>query len=384
MSNERNESLTAKLANTPTGRRSFLRNSGIAALMAAGAMTVQGGTAAAQTKEAPIIAQETGEIPEGARLTLRLMRSLTLYNMAFLHSSDNDRALIKEIAIKQINEQFGQLAGSGGSEVSYTPNPDDPDPWPWPWWWGRRDSLDLGDIIKWGEIPFDAQLTIRSFEALSVYNQSFLHKGDRQLKLQGVALGQLERLVRKLGSAGGGIAAWEEGDDLCPKWWPWPWPPRRRMGDPEPEPNLESALDLAGSIVNFTIGSAFPDGGAWSDLQRTSFDDMNQQLGQLTSTMKTMSATRSGLIVPGDDFCGTPWPWPHHGDPRRFLDQFGPRPHPWRTIDEAAKITTGMVRSLTLFATAAVFQDIRAGEALQSLAVEQLGGQLEQLGKQIG
>ena len=35
------------------------------------------------------------------------------------------------------------------------------------------------------------------------------------------------------GAAGGLVAGWEEGDDLCPPWW-WPWP----KAGPQPEPWL--------------------------------------------------------------------------------------------------------------------------------------------------
>jgi hypothetical protein len=383
MSNERNESLTTKLANTPTGRRSFLRNSGIAALMAAGAMTVQGGSAAAQTKESAIITQETGEIPEGARISKRLMRSLTVYNMGFMHSSANDRAFIKDIAIKQIAEQFAQLGSIDGSWVGYTPNPDDDDPWPWPWWWGRHKYGDLGQVIKWEAIPFDAQLTLRIFDALTVYNQSFLRKGDQQRKLQGVALERLKQLVGKLGSSGGGIASWEDGDDLCPPWWPWPWPPRRGFGDPEPQPNLGATLDIANSLLDFNLGSAFSDGAAWSDLQRTAFDQMNQQFEQLSGGLKAMSSSAYAWYEPGDDICPPWWPWPWPG-PRRLTDLLDPEPSPWSVRGEAFGITANIFRSLTLIASASTFQDARAGAALQGLGVKQVGGQLGQLGKQIG
>ena len=383
MSNERNESLTTKLANTPTGRRSFLRNSGIAALMAAGAMAVPGGTAAAQTKESAMVAQGAGEIPEGARITKHLVRSLTLYNMGFLSSSENDRAFIKEIAIKQIAEQSSQLGSIDGSWAGYIPNPDDDDPWPWPWWWGRRKYLDLGQVVKWEAIPLDAQLTLRIFDALTVYNQSFLREGEQQRKLQGVALGQLKRLVGKLGSSGGGIASWEDGDDLCPPWWRWPWPPPRRFGDPEPEPNLGATLDIANSLLDFNLGSAFSDGAAWSDLQGTAFDQMNQQFEQLSGGMKTMSASGFAMWEPGDDICPPWWPWPWPG-PRRLTDVLDPDPHPWRVRGEAFKTTLGIFRSLTLITSAATFQDARAGAALQGLGIEQVGAQLGQLGKQIG
>ncbi|MBA3468383.1 MAG: hypothetical protein H0T53_01940 [Herpetosiphonaceae bacterium] len=384
MSNERNESLVEKLANTPTGRRSFLRNTGIAALMAAGAVGLPGGIAAAQSKETTLVSQEASEIPEGARLTLRLMRSLTLYNMGFLSSSANNRAAIKEIAIKQIREQFSQLGSIDGSWVGYTPNPEDDDPWPWPWWWGRRKHIDFGDIIKWGEIPLDGQLTVKLFNALTVYNQSFLRKsGDQQRKLQSVALGQIKQLVGKLGSSGGGIASWEEGDDLCPPWWRWPWPGPRRSGDPEPEPNLGATLDIANSLIDFNLGAAFTDGVAWSDLQGTAFDQMNQQFGQLSGGMKAMGATGFAMYEPGDDICPRWWPWPWPG-PRRFNDVFDPSPQPWRISSPASKLTKGIFRSLTLVASASIFQDIQAGAALQELAINEAGTQLEQLGKQIG
>ncbi|HYF65216.1 MAG TPA: hypothetical protein VD886_20480 [Herpetosiphonaceae bacterium] len=382
MSNERKESLTTKLASTPTGRRSFLRNSGIAALMAAGAMTVQPGGAAAQTKGAVASATEGGEIPEGARITKRMMRSLTLYNLGFMGGSDKDRAAIKEIALGELKTQFSQLGSIDGSWVGYTPNPDDDDPWPWPWWWGRGKFGDLGNVIKWGEIPFDAQLTVRLFDALTVYNQSFLRQNsDQQRKLQGVALGQIKQLVGKLGSAGGGYASWEDGD-LCPPWWPWPWPPRRHYGDPEPEPNLGATLDIANSIIDFHLGGAFSDGVGWSDLQRTAFDQMNQQFEQLRGGAQAMRGSFA-MWEPGDDICPPWWPWPWPG-PRRISEILDPDPHPWRARLDSLKTTVGIFRSLTLVASASAFQDARAGAALQGVAIGQVGAQLEQLGKQIG
>jgi hypothetical protein len=386
MSKERNDSLVEKLANTPTGRRSFLRNTGIAALVAAGTIGGPGRTAAAQTKANTntSLALATSDIPEGARLTLRMMRSLTLYNIGFLSGSDKDRAGIKAIALGQLSEQFSQLGSIDGSWVGYTPNPDDDDPWPWPWWWGGRHPIDVGEIIKWGEIPFDGQLTVKLFNALSVYNQSFLRKSaDQQRKLQAVALGQIKQLVGKLGSSGGGTASWEDGDDLCPPWWRGPWPGPRRAGDPEPEPNLGATLDIANSLIDFNLGAAFADGAAWSDLQRTAFDQMNQQFGQLSGGMKTMGAARFAMYEPGDDICPPFWPW-RGPRPHWFSEFFDPQPVPWRVASPASKLTKGIFRSLTLIASASIFQDVRAGVALQELAIGQVGDQLEQLGKQIG
>ena len=144
-------------------------------------------------------------------------------------------------------------------------------------------------------------------------------------------------------------------------------------------PALEIATDMVDSIITFNIGGAFGDGSVRVETQRVALDQLNQQFGQLSASGLTTKA----LIMPGDDFCGTPWPWPFPGgDPRRVVEVINP--DIWGAKGAASKTTLGIFRALTLYATAAVFQDIRQGEAMQQLALGQVNKGLQTLAKQIG
>lgn len=82
--------------------------------------------------------------------------------------------------------------------------------------------------------------------------------GDR------TAAGELRQTGKRMAESavGGMIAGWEEGDDICPPWWPKKWPPgppwpwwrwAEAVFDPQPEPWFELVID---AVQDKVIASA--------------------------------------------------------------------------------------------------------------------------------
>ena len=57
-------------------------------------------------------------------------------------------------------------------------------------------------------------------------------------------------------AASGLVAGWQEGDDICPPWWPWwrgPWPRPNWLSGPVPDPWFERASPRAQDVVMATV-----------------------------------------------------------------------------------------------------------------------------------
>jgi hypothetical protein len=359
-------------------RRAFLRGTGLAALASAGALAIPSTSAlAAPGRASGALAPlaSSGLVPPDAALTLRIFRSLTLLTMAATLRDRAFGARVQDAALKDLGRQVGTLGGQGSA--SYDPETDGicPPWWPWPFPWPPRrfdDVFDVGDPA----IPKAGLIAIDMFRTLSLYNMAF------QFSDQGMRIGMqklaVEELQAQYGSLrqGGSLAGYDDGDGICPDWWPWPWPrPHAEVaGIPTPQP-ARVLLDLARSLVSHNIAMRFTDSSA----QQRSVGQARQQIQGLA---KTMGGFAGGAAAwePGDDICPPWWPWPWPG-PHRLGDILDPAAmgDPEPQPNSAIQVTLDMFRSSTVFALAAQIDDQGLALGLQTQAIGELNAQAQQL-----
>jgi hypothetical protein len=363
-------------AGQPTGsRRAFLRGASLAALASASALALPSTSALAAPGRSSAALASAGLVPPDAALTLRMFRSLTLLTIAATLRDRAFGARVQDAALKDLGRQVGTLGGLGGA--SFDPDTDGicPPWWPWPFPWPPRRFDDVFSQVGDPAIPKAGLVAIDMFRTLSLYNMAFQFN-DRGMRasMQKLAIDELQGQYAGLARAGS-LAGYDDGDGICPDWWPFPWPRphAEAAGIPTPQPAL-ALLDLTRSLVSHNIATRFSDISAQ---QRS----VGQARAQIQGLVKTLAASGGAAAwEPGDDLCPPwwpwPWPWPHRlGDILDPATMGDPEPQP----NSAIRLTFDMFRSGTVFAIASQIDDQGLAQDLQTQAIAELNAQAQQL-----
>jgi hypothetical protein len=167
--------------------------------------------------------------------------------------------------------------------------------WKWPFPHRLTDEHFGPQPEPWRSISLGGQITLKMFRALTIYAMGFQYhdRGERQ-QLQELALGQLGELQGQLQEASrqGGSVAFEEGDDLCPRWWRWPFPHRMDdIGKPEPVPWKEIpaggqiALKMFRALTVYNMAFQYQDEAQSAELQQVALGQLDQLQGELRQTL---------------------------------------------------------------------------------------------------
>src|SRR6185295_17874120 len=118
---------------------------------------------------------------------------------------------------------------------------------------------------------------IDMFRTLSLYNLAFqFNDGAAQSQMQKLAIEELQGQLAGLHSSGS-LAGYDDGDGICPDWWPFPWPRPHMEIDTVAEGTPLPALvlrDLLRSLIYQNIALRFTDGAA----QTRSAEQARQQI----------------------------------------------------------------------------------------------------------
>lgn len=362
------------IGNQASSRRSFLRNSGLAALATAGALSAFD-QAAANTKPAQSesIAAATGEIPASAQFARRAFRSLTLLAMSAVSSDTRFAQKVYGLALAdlEINLAGLQNASDNVTSLNYTPNPEDdyePRPWWWPRpWWRLKEQL----FTPIERIPAGGLVVLDLHRSLDAFNMAFQY-GDQTLQAENLRLarGELRSHLASL-KGSSSFAAWEPGDDICPPWWPWPFPPIRKPGIPTPQPLLELGT-LTKGLINYGLGQSMHNAALGRARSKAI-------IVQIQGSARKMAGYGGSLVgwEDGDDICPRwPFPWPGPWSLGQVLDQYNaePEPLPWRPI------ASEILRASTIFAIASNLGDRGIAQGLRDAAIVQIQDQVAKLG----
>ena len=362
------------IGNQASSRRSFLRNSGLAALATAGALSALD-QAAADTKlvNTDSVAAITGEIPASAQYARRAFRSLTLMAMSAITADVRFANKIYRYGLLDLENNINGLltASDTVTSLNYTPNPDEdyePRPWWWPRpWWRLKDQL----FTPIERIPVGGLVVLDLHRSLDAFNMAFQY-GDQALQAENLRLARVElRTQLATLKSSSSFAAWEPGDDICPDWWPFPWPPKRRPSISTPQPILELG-NLIKGLINYGLGQTMSNTALGQARSRSI-------IVQIQAGARKMAGYSGGLVgwEDGDDICPRwPFPWPGPWSLEQVLDQYGskPQPVPWRAT------ASEILRASTVFALASSLGDRGYAQSLRDAAIIQIQDQVARLG----
>ncbi|KPL84939.1 hypothetical protein [Herpetosiphon geysericola] len=359
--------------NHPNSRRSFLRNTGLAALATAGAISAFD-HAAASTK--PAIDENQlaagGEIPDSAQYARRAFRSLTLLAISAVSSDQTFAKKVYDFALADLDKNITGLSNASDAvnSLSYTPNPDDdyePRPWWWPRpWWRLKDQV----FTPIERIPAGGLIVLDLHRSLDAFNMAFQY-GDQALQAENLRMARSEIRSHFVSlKRANSFAAWEPGDDLCPPWWPFPWPPKRQPDISTPQPLLELG-NLVKGLINYGLGKSMSN-------TTLSLARSKAIIVQLQGSARKMTSYSGNLVgwVDGDDICPRwPFPWPGPWSLKQLLDQYNPKPQP----DPWHAVASEVLRASTIFAIASSLRDRVIAQGLRDAAIGQIQTQVGKL-----
>jgi hypothetical protein len=110
----------------------------------------------------------------------------------------------------------------------------------------------------WDPAPIEKQF--RGYKQLFLANA--ISEISAQVANKDVAA-KLNGMTKELisGVSRSGLASWEDGDGICPDWWPFPWPGPHRFGDERITPVVFPA-NLSKSVTNQIAGQLLYNLGA--------------------------------------------------------------------------------------------------------------------------
>ncbi len=383
-----------RLTQAKTTRRGFLRNTSLAAVASAGAIALHGTETTHAAPQSPqnitaaAMAPTADDLPADARVTLQMVRSLTLVAMSALLPKSRYGETVREVGLQELKTQLGDLqrtSGKSTAALAWEPGDDICPPW-WPFPWPPHHIGHLFDkVTPWDRIPELGRAAINVFNSLSLYNLAFQHAdlSDR-VEMQQLALQQLEGQITRVSRAGG-VYSWEPGDGICPDWWPFPWKRPIPIPPPEPTPWPWRTLEaVTRNLHSYVTAMRFENLKDQQGMRALLSKQIERQVGKLGG----LSGGSVGW-EPGDDICPPhwPWPWPWPGprlgpDPLPWLPSsiIKGLPEHWQATDTTIQTAVGVFRDATVFAIGSTLTSLETAVTVRDVALGSMQEQIGQLG----
>lgn len=366
-----------EIGNQLSSRRSFLRNSGLAALATAGAISTldhAGATIKPATSES--VSATSADMPESAQDARRAFLSLTVLAMTAVTSDKNFAQKVYDLALADLESNINKLmtASDTVNRLHYTPNPED-DCKPRPRWWGNPCWGIKEQFTPSEQIPAGGLVALDLYRSLDSFNMAFqYHDQALQAATLSLARGELSIHLATLKNMTS-FATANPTNDCCPAWWPWIDLPIHTvsLGIPTPQPAIDLSA-LLKSLINFGLGKTMRDINLGQIRSKTF-------LGQIQANSRKMGGYYGNLTGWDEDGqCPKGWPW------------FGPFPRPWALdmlLDPFAneaegvqwhKVGSNIARASSIFVIANTMRNRGIAQELRDVAIEHIQDQVRQLG----